>query len=315
VRKNYFPNLGDYFMRYVRNKDPMIVRLITIRTVESRLWIPANSKTKRLIGGILGRYQEIFDIEIFAYAVLGNHYHLLIRAPKQNTDEFCENVNREMARRLNWQHKRQGPLWSRRYTDQAVASNEDVMEAFLYVVSNPMHHGLVDDPKKWPGLSCYNHVIDEKDREFHFTHYSKKTNYKTKHYLKITPLPDLKSLTRRQRAKKLFKALREMRNRIGLQHAGLFLRFKDLIEQPIGALPKNTKVSKKTPFYTRRLGMLRELRNKIRSRQLAYAHASYRYRMGDLNAVFPDFSYRPPTHRMTKRRIDSGEDGDFKPAA
>jgi REP element-mobilizing transposase RayT len=302
-------------MRYVRNKDPKIVRLITIRTVESRIWIPANAKTKRLIGGILGRYQEIYGIEIFAYAILGNHYHLLLRAPKENTDEFCENVNREISRRLNWQHKRQGPLWARRYTDQAVASNEDVMEAFLYVVSNPMHHGLVDNPKKWPGLGCYNHVIDEKDREFYFTHYSKKSKYKTKHYLKITPLPDLKSLTRKQRAKRIFKALQNMRSRINRRQNGMFLQIKDLLEQVVGGLPKNTKVSAKAPFYTRRLEMMKRLRNKIRSRQIAFAHASYRYRMGDKNAVFPEFSFRPPTHRMPKPNRSGDEGDDFKPAA
>ncbi|MCB9030042.1 MAG: hypothetical protein H6619_03250 [Deltaproteobacteria bacterium] len=59
-------------MRELRNRDPEIYRLITIRTVESRLWITPNSKTRKLIGGIVGRYQEIFGIEIVDQQILGD---------------------------------------------------------------------------------------------------------------------------------------------------------------------------------------------------------------------------------------------------
>jgi len=81
------------------------------------MWITPSSNVKKLIGGIIARYQEFLQIEIYAYCILSNHLHLLIKSPNGNTDEFCENVNREIARRLNWKHHREGQFWSRRYDD------------------------------------------------------------------------------------------------------------------------------------------------------------------------------------------------------
>jgi REP element-mobilizing transposase RayT len=76
------------YMRPIRNSDPYIYRLITIRTDEARLWMVPSNSVRELIGGIIARYQEIFKVEIFAYCVLSNHYHLLVRALKGNIDEF-----------------------------------------------------------------------------------------------------------------------------------------------------------------------------------------------------------------------------------
>ncbi len=303
-------------MRPLRNRDPEANRLITIRTVESRLWIPANSRTRRIIGGIIARYQEAFDIVIYAYAILGNHYHMLIRAPKQNTDEFCENVNREIARRLNWINGRKGPLWARRYTDQAVASSDDLLEAFLYVVTNSAHHGLVENPKDWPGLNCYNHVIDQKDREFYFTHYSKPTKRKSRHYIKISPLPDFKGLTRKQRARRLGKLLHERRSFVMRQKQGRFLGVAAVRQQRPGALPKITKESPRGAFYTKQLSLMAGLKHEARVRKFKYTQASRRYRLGDENVIFPDFSFKPPTHRRPRvEPLFPSEDDDFMPAA
>ena len=66
--------------------------------MEARLWIGLSSNVRKILGGILARYQELLEIELYSYCILGNHMHLLARAPKKNMDEFCENVNREIAR-------------------------------------------------------------------------------------------------------------------------------------------------------------------------------------------------------------------------
>lgn len=303
-------------MRPLRNRDPSLNRLITIRTVESRLWIPANGRTRRIIGGIIARYQEAFDIIIYAYAILGNHYHMLIQAPKQNTDEFCENVNREIARRINWIHGRKGPLWSRRYTDQAVASDDDLLEAFLYVVTNSSHHGLIKNPKDWPGLNCYQHVIDQKDREFFFTHYSKPVKRRSRHFIKLSPLPGLKDMSRKQRAKRLYKLLQERRNYIVEQKQGQFLTPEILARQIAGSKPKSSKYSRRAPFYTKNKKLVKELRTEWAEARVRYTQSSYRYRLGDDNVIFPDFTYKPPTHRVPRgKRILNEDEDDFLPAA
>ena len=160
-------------MNPLRDRDPNIYHHIAVRTVEARIWMTPTTKMRKLIGGVIARYQELLEIQIFAYCVLGNHLHMVVKAPKSNCDEFYANVNREIARRVNWKCHREGPLWARRYSDQEVLDDEaDLLDAFLYVNTNPTRHGLVRDSGTWTGLSSYNHALNEKELTFPFYHYS-----------------------------------------------------------------------------------------------------------------------------------------------
>jgi putative transposase len=124
-------------MKPLRDRDPDSYRHITIRTHDGKFYLRPNRTVRRIIGGIIARYQEMLDIEIYAYAFLSNHYHLIIRAPHSNVDAFTGHLNREIARRMNYLNKRTGSIWPRPYTDQKILSEEDLLEAFLYITTNP----------------------------------------------------------------------------------------------------------------------------------------------------------------------------------
>ena len=217
-------------MRSPRDKNPEAFRLITNRTCEGRLWISPTSNVKKTIGGIISRYQEIFDIELFAYSILGNHLHLIARAPQSNIDEFCENVNREIAKRMNWRNKREGKFWQKRYSDLPILSEDDLLEAFLYVTTNPTKHGLVANSQDWPGLISYDHCLTEKDRRFSFNHYSGERRV-TKHALKLSVLPAFKKLSKEAQREKIKKRLEERGGVIAKEGGKAFLGLSALLDQ------------------------------------------------------------------------------------
>ena len=260
-------------MRPIRNRDPEVFRLITIRTCEARLWISPTSNVRKLIGGIIARYQEIFEVELFAYNVLGNHMHLLARAPKSNIDEFCENVNREIAKRLNWRNKREGKFWGRRYDDQTVISEDDLLEAFLYVTTNPTKHGLVSNSQDWPGLNSYDHCLTEKDRQFSFNHYSEEPKV-TKHKLKLSALPAFKGLSKNERATKLKKLLAERTTEIAKERGKSFLGLSALLEQAPGEKPARVSKSPRPRCYTKCSELRRNFRETDKARRVAYCKSS-----------------------------------------
>lgn len=292
-------------MRPLRNKDPELYRLITIRTGEARLWITPNAKVKRLLGGILARYQEIFGVTIYAYNFLGNHYHLLIKAPQGNSDEFCENVNREIARRLNFVHHREGKLWGRRYDDQEVLTEEDLLEAFLYVTTNATRHGIARDLREWPGFNSYNQSVTGEAKSFAFFHYSKEEDEGrvTTHVLKVSPLPQHAKLTQEKRKALLSKlvsariaALVSERKDKGLGFLGL-----DGIRSQIpGETPRSVSRSPRPPCYTFNSELRREFRKQCAYRRELYDYASMRYRLGVENIEFPPHTFRPPLHRAPR---------------
>lgn len=291
--------------RPIRNRDPGSYRIITIRTVEARLWLTLSANVKKLIGGIIARYQELLGIEIFAYCILRNHLHLLIKAPLSNTDEFCENVNREIARRINWKYRREGPLWGRRYDDQEVLSEEDLLEGFLYVTTNPTRHGLLRDSSKWPGLNSFEHALNEKDRIFSFYHYSALDDERkvTSHRLKLSVLPQFAALPKDKRTKLLRELLDNRMQQIAKEREakGLgFLELEQLLAQEPGSQPISISRSPRPPCYTKCKELRKQFRKLLRERMQHYSDASFRYRLGDSEVPFPEYSFKPPLHRRPR---------------
>ena len=260
---------------------------------------------RKLLGGILARYQEMFKIELFAYFFLGNHFHLIARAPEGNMDSFCENVNREISRRMNWKFGRQGRFWSRRYDDIPIGNEDDLLEAFLYVTTNATRHGLLEDSSEWPGLHSYDQALDEKKRYFTFYHYSSPTEESrcTRHELKLSVLPQFSHLTHSERRIKLEKLLVERMRRYvedRIKDNKGFLGIEKLSALPPGEIPKNVSRSKRPVVYSKCLETWRHMRDQIRLRISQYREASYQYRLGNRDAVFPPFCFFPPLHRIPK---------------
>ena len=156
--------------RPLRDTDPSKYYLVTIRTEMARLWMIPSRALNRMIGGVLARYQEAMGVRIYAHCALSNHMHLVVQAPEGALDHFFENVNREIARRVNRAHGRIANFWARRYDAQAILNHADLLEAFLYVTTNAVRHGLVRRSRDWPGLCSYELSIEQMDKSYRFTH-------------------------------------------------------------------------------------------------------------------------------------------------
>lgn len=289
----------------LRDTDPSLYRLITIRTLDARLWMIPSRNMEKLIGGILARYIEILGIELYAYCFLSNHFHLLIKAPLSNTDELLENVNREIARRVNWKNHRLGTFWQGPYSDQEVLSEADLTEAFLYITTNAVHHGLVEHPGQWPGLCSYGQSLTERERGFTFYYYSapEPEQRACHHSLKLSILPQFQELSSQERRKRVSHLIDERTKHLVDQRqlkGGGFLGRAAILEQVPGSLPKEVSRSPRPCAYTKNPALYKEARAKARARRAAFDYSSCRFRMGDLSVKFPEFCFKPPLHRKPR---------------
>ena len=307
--------------RLRRNRDPSLYRHITIRTEEARLWMLPSRNMEKLLGGIVARYQEICGISIYAYNFLSNHYHMVIKAPKRNTDVFCENVNREIARRVNWMHRRTAHFWEKPYTDQTILTEGDLLEAFLYTTTNPVHHGLVDHASKWTGLSSYSQSLSFNKRQFTFYYYSEEDpaqRAKT-HHLTLSLIPEFKAVPLKKRRDHI-KALIEERTQSLIkkrrENGQGFLGMHAILTQEPGSLPFNVAKSPKPSCYSKEPVAIREFEVELKERERAYDEASASFRSGNLNAEFPIHSFKPPLHREPRLfPFTPCPDDSFKKAA
>lgn len=302
-------------MRQPRNTDPKYLRHISIRTEGAALLLLPDAWVNQIVGGVLARYQEAFSIIIYAYTVLGNHIHLLARAPQGNLWAFEQAVNREVAKRINRLRGISGHFWGRRYDEQIAPEDADALEAFLYVICNAVSHGLVEHPLLWPGLSCYAQALDGKPRTYRFVDYTaygracrraknrgKRVcikDYETEHTLTLTPLPQFEALSEEERGKVIKKLVGDRVKRIKEERSGQgkgFLGREKIQQQKWSSVPREVKRLKRPLCYTKNWQTKKEFMAWYFPWLESYREASRRYRSGERLVDFPEHCLMPPHH-------------------
>ena len=291
--------------RPIRDRNPKNLHLVTVRTEEARYYLRPSKDIKRIVAGVLARYQEILGITIYAFVIMSNHMHLLLDDPNANLDEFMENVDKEIARRVNFKLQRRGKFWSRRYRDQAVTNEKDLLEAYLYIITNPVKHGAVRHPSLWPGFSSYEQILSGKSTYHCFKHYSAKDDEEkeTWHELKVSPLPLFKELSTSERQATILKLIEERTAKLvdkRTENGQGFMGPEAVKQVDPFDTPKNVNRTPTGNCYSKDADTILCFKKKERERVAAYREASFRFRLGDLTVIFPEFSFKPPLQRNSR---------------
>jgi len=301
--------------RLLRNTTPELIHMISCRTRLSELLLVPGSNINNIIGGILAKYSTIYKIDLYAACVLSNHYHLVVSTPiKGNVSLFEQNVNREIAHRVNRLINREGTMWHRRYDDLEVKSIEDALEAVIYTVTNPTKHGLVANPSSWPGITSYkDNCLSAKPTTytfFNYTEYGKakrkaystgetvrRTDYETEYTLEIKTLPSYSNEAIEKEVKKRTRKLQEEK----WAKNEKFLGRKSVLAQPKrGIFPKKANKSNRPSCYTKCQKTLAEFKEELKLKIDKYNLASIQYRLGKEDYDFPEYCYFPPRHHIPK---------------
>lgn len=305
----------------LRDRDPSLFHLITTRTEQQRYFLRPSKDVNKILGGIVARYQEICKIEIYGYCFMSNHPHLLAKAPLGNLDEFMENVNREIARRINYKLRRKGNFWSKPYKPLAVKTDKDLEEALVYIITNPVKHGAARHPSRWRGLSSYGQSLSEEKKTYSFHHYSEVDEDKkvTYHDLVITPLPKLAEMTKDERISYLSAQIEARTELLVAEREAKgqgFMSEEQVREVDPFSSPKQSNHTPTGGCYSKDPEVIREFKRIERERRASYSLASMRYRLGDLTVTFPEFTFKPPLHRKPRfKRFQPLPDDYFQKSA
>ena len=92
---------------------------------------------------------RLWGIEVFAYSLMGNHYHLCLRTPKGNLSRVMRHVDGIYTQRFNRRHGRDGPLFRGRYRAILVDADEYLAAVVRYIHLNPVRAAMVKRPSEW----------------------------------------------------------------------------------------------------------------------------------------------------------------------
>ena len=98
------------------------------------------------------------DIDVLAYALLGNHYHSLVRIPDARLSEALQRLHTEYSRQHNRRHRRRAHLFRAHCFARRVTDDDDLLGVYRYLARNPVDAGVVDNRLDWRWASTRAHA-------------------------------------------------------------------------------------------------------------------------------------------------------------
>ena len=101
----------------------------------------------------LGEVHDRWAVEVFAYCLMSNHYHVCVRTPEGNLTRVMQHLDGLYTQRFNRHHRRDGALFRGRYKAIVVDKDNYLAQVVRYIHLNPLEAGLVREPESYPWSS------------------------------------------------------------------------------------------------------------------------------------------------------------------
>src|SRR3970282_2542736 len=100
---------------------------------------------------LLSDITRLWKIEIYAYCLMDNHYHLLLQTSKGGLARAMRHLDGIYTQRFNRSQHRDGPLFRGRYKAILIDAEEYFLSVVRYIHQNPLGAGLVShiDRYRW----------------------------------------------------------------------------------------------------------------------------------------------------------------------
>jgi putative transposase len=87
----------------------------------------------------------MWNVQISAYCLMPNHYHLLIQTPDGNLSRCMRHINGVYTQRYNWVHDCDGQLFRGRFKSILVDGNSYLLQLVRYIHRNPIRSNLTEN--------------------------------------------------------------------------------------------------------------------------------------------------------------------------
>lgn len=161
-------SVQPYRKRMKRREVPGDLRFITF-SCEKRLPLLGNPNIRDLFADRLGAMRDLFACELFAWVVMPEHVHLILRPKDGETEPALTHLKKSVARLVidRWRDLQapilkeiERPDGSPRFWqkgggfDRNIRHDGEFTKEVRYIHRNPVERGLVECSRDWPWSSA-----------------------------------------------------------------------------------------------------------------------------------------------------------------
>jgi putative transposase len=94
------------------------------------------------------------QVEVHAYCVLPNHFHLLLHTPEAGLSMAMQRMSGRFTQAVNRLRQRDGPLFKGRFRSIDIEDDAHLVRVSQYIHLNPVEAGLAAAPEDWSWSSA-----------------------------------------------------------------------------------------------------------------------------------------------------------------
>jgi len=140
--------------RRAREKSSTGIYHVMFRGINGQIIFEDNEDYEKLIQTIT-QYQKVCEYEIYAFCLMSNHVHLLIKEGKEELGKAFRRIGASYVYWYNCKYKRSGHLFQDRYKSEVVENDQYFLTVLRYIHQNPIKAGIEKNISKYP-WSSYN---------------------------------------------------------------------------------------------------------------------------------------------------------------
>lgn len=135
--------------RVARKKSTTGIYHIIMRGI-NRQTIFIELEDKERFVDTLDRYNSICEYDLYAYCLMGNHVHLLLKEGKEPLKTVMRRICGSYVLWYNNKYSRIGNLFQDRFKSEPVEDDRYFLTVLRYIFQNPVKAGLVIRPEDYP---------------------------------------------------------------------------------------------------------------------------------------------------------------------
>lgn len=87
--------------------------------------------------------------DLYAYSLMGNHIHLLIREDREPLGQIFKRLGAGYVYWYNWKYKRSGHLFQDRFKSEPINDDKQFIAVLRYIYQNAVNAGLCNNPEEY----------------------------------------------------------------------------------------------------------------------------------------------------------------------
>lgn len=143
--------------RQARRKSESGIYHIMLRGINHQQIFEDEEDRQRFIETLI-RYQKECGYIIYAYCLMGNHIHLLLKEEKEELALILKKIAGSYAYWYNWKYHRCGHLFQDRFKSEPVETDEYFLTVIRYIHQNPVKSGICRKAKNYKYSSMKEYI-------------------------------------------------------------------------------------------------------------------------------------------------------------